>query len=393
MKPRIEIQLRPPTPAAHRPTVEICEHKGNGHPDTLTDGACEAASRELSLAYRRQCGRVLHHNLDKGLLIAGRSEPRFGGGRILAPMRWVICGRATPLPDGTALADLIAAALQRQVREQAGLETDAAQVSVAVGETSDPLRLAFGTAVVRANDTSFGVGFAPHTALERCVLELAGQVRAAPLRAAFPAVGADFKIMGLRRGEQMQLTLALALVDRHVESVAHYFAIKAALARTLAATLPPRTGLQINALDWPDARDESGLYLTVTGLSAEMGDDGQVGRGNRVNGLITPGRPMSLEAAAGKNPVSHVGKLYNVLAQLIARDIQSELGGVQETTVQLLAAIGNPVDQPQIASIEIVCARALGAAARAQAGRIADRWLADIGRVTDMILDQRVSLY
>ncbi len=34
-----------------------------------------------------------------------------------------------------------------------------------------------------------------------------------------------------------------------------------------------------------------------SGLSAETGDDGQVGRGNRVNGLITPNGPMSLEAS------------------------------------------------------------------------------------------------
>jgi S-adenosylmethionine synthetase len=52
----------------------------------------------------------------------------------------------------------------------------------------------------------------------------------------------------------------------------------------------------------------STVYLTVTGTSAEAGDDGEVGRGNRVNDLITPYRPISLEAAAGKNPVTHVGQ-------------------------------------------------------------------------------------
>jgi S-adenosylmethionine synthetase len=42
--------------------------------------------------------------------------------------------------------------------------------------------------------------------------------------------------------------------------------------------------------------------------------DAQFGRGNRINGLITPCRPMRLEAAAGKIPVTHVGKIYNVMA-------------------------------------------------------------------------------
>lgn len=177
MKRNIEVHVRPAPPPQQRPAVEMCEHKGTGHPDMLTDGACEAASRELLLAYRRQCGRVLHHNLDKGLLIAGRSEPRFGGGRIVAPMRWVLCGRATPLPDGTPVAQVVVDAVKRHVRQQAGVDTDDAQISVEVGQTSDPLKLAFGGAVVRANDTSFGVGFAPFSPLELCVLALAEQIR------------------------------------------------------------------------------------------------------------------------------------------------------------------------------------------------------------------------
>ena len=61
-------------------------------------------------------------------------------------------------------------------------------------------------------------------------------------------------------------------------------------------------------------RGAGGMYLTVLGTSADGADGGQVGRGNRVNGLISLHRPMSTEAAAGKNPVSHVGKIYNLLA-------------------------------------------------------------------------------
>jgi S-adenosylmethionine synthetase len=186
--------------------------------------------------------------------------------------------------------------------------------------------------------------------------------------------------------------LAIAFIDRHVDSVAHYFRIKQAMheALTERLTLPAR--LCINTLDDPRARDESGLYLTVTGLSAEMGDDGQVGRGNRVNGLITPGRPMSLEAAAGKNPVSHVGKLYNVLALLVAREIHAQVAGAQEVHVQLLSAIGDPVDQPQLASIDIASRSELTAAARDHAADIADKWLSDIGHVTAMILDERIAV-
>jgi S-adenosylmethionine synthetase len=87
------------------------------------------------------------------------------------------------------------------------------------------------------------------------------------------------------------------------------------------------------------------VYLTTTGLSAEAGDDGAVGRGNRANGLITPYRPMSLEATAGKNPVTHVGKLYNLLALRIARGLDEDLGAAY-SCVQILSRIGDPVSEP-----------------------------------------------
>ena len=102
-----------------------------------------------------------------------------------------------------------------------------------------------------------------------------------------------------------------------------------------------------------DGNTPDSIYLTVTGTSAEAGDDGQVGRGNRVNGLITPYRPMSIEAAAGKNPVTHVGKLYNVLAQRIAASIVGEIVGVEEVYCGLLSQIGRPINEPQLIDVKV----------------------------------------
>ncbi|HEY5898672.1 MAG TPA: methionine adenosyltransferase, partial [Burkholderiales bacterium] len=152
----------------------------------------------------------------------------------------------------------------------------------------------------------------------------------------------------------LTFTVAIALVDRHVANSAEYFAAKAAIRERLARVLEAGDRVLVNRLDASEATEESGLYLTVSGLSAEMGDDGQVGRGNRVNGLITPGRPMSLEAAAGKNPYAHVGKIYNVLALQIARRICEEIAQVKHARVQLLSTIGAPIDEPQMALARIV---------------------------------------
>jgi S-adenosylmethionine synthetase len=116
----------------------------------------------------------------------------------------------------------------------------------------------------------------------------------------------------------------------------------------------------MNTLD-ERGRGLGGVYLSLLGTSAEDADSGQVGRGNRVNGLISMGRPMGTEAAAGKNPVSHVGKIYNVLSHRIARKIYEEInnsdGGVKEVYIMLLSRIGTPIDRPLMASAQILLER------------------------------------
>ncbi len=96
------------------------------------------------------------------------------------------------------------------------------------------------------------------------------------------------------------------------------------------------------------------MYLTVLGTSAETGDSGQVGRGNNVLGIIPLNRPVSSEAAAGKNPVSHVGKIYNLLSYRIANEIIEKVNGIKETYVWLLSEIGQPINLPSIVSTQII---------------------------------------
>ena len=333
---------------SEEPPVEMCEHKGSGHPDTITDAVCECVALELARTYEAQCGGPLHFNVDKGLLVGGRSEPRLGGGRVLEHPKLIVCGRASN-PQGRfdlpALVTKAAAAwLDANLLPGSGLF----ELSSEVRQGSADLRRVIGEGAIRANDTSFGVGYAPLSALESKVLALAAVLASARLREAVPAAGQDFKVMGLRTAGEFSFTVAIALIDRHVRSCDEYFAAKQRI-RALLDT----EGVLINRLDDPRAKDESGIYLTVTGLSAEMGDDGQVGRGNRVNGLITPNRPMSLEAAAGKNPYSHVGKIYNVLAHRLAGAICDRIPEVKAASVRLLSAIGRPVDEPQVAAVEI----------------------------------------
>ena len=95
------------------------------------------------------------------------------------------------------------------------------------------------------------------------------------------------------------------------------------------------------------------MYLSVLGTSAEDADCGAVGRGNQVNGIIALRRPRGSEAAAGKNPVSHVGKIYSVLTHLLAAEIYEQVSGIREVVVWLSSRIGDPVDRPQAISVEV----------------------------------------
>ena len=144
-----------------------------------------------------------------------------------------------------------------------------------------------------------------------------------------------------------------------------------------------------------DNYDNGIFYLTVTGLSFENGDDGSVGRGNRANGLITPFRPMSMEATAGKNPVTHVGKLYNILTLKIASDIVKVGGGdVLEAYVRIVSQIGKPIDDPQAASIQLVMADGAPlSGVQSEAEAVADEWLANISKITDLIVSGEVSVF
>jgi S-adenosylmethionine synthetase len=137
------------------------------------------------------------------------------------------------------------------------------------------------------------------------------------------------------------------------------------------------------------------FYLTVTGLSAENGDDGSVGRGNRMNGLITPYRTMSMEASAGKNPITHVGKMYNILANWIANDIvKKSNGNIVEADVRILSQIGRPISDPETCSVQLFLAPGADAAKwQKEAYAISDEWLENIGKVTEKVVKGQVTVF
>jgi len=347
-------------PAPSSLPVEIVERKGVGHPDSICDALAEAVSVALSRHYLERFGAILHHNVDKALLWGGAARPRFGGGEVLEPIELYLAGRATAsvgdvrVPIDDLVRETARDWLTRHLRH---LDPERhIRIHSLIRPTSADLASLFARrgAAPLANDTSFGVGYAPLDPLERAVLAVEQALNAPATKAQHPALGEDVKIMGVRTGGKIALTVACALVSRHIADLDDYRHKKAAIVplATAAARAAGAGEVEV-AVNAADGDTESGLYLTVTGLSAEAGDDGQVGRGNRVNGLITPFRPMSLEAAAGKNPVTHVGKLYNLSAGRIAHAMVTEVPGVIEAYCWLLGRIGSPIDEPQVADVKL----------------------------------------
>ncbi len=344
--------------------VEIVERKGLGHPDYICDAVMDSISIRLSKEYLEKAGSILHHNVDKSLLVAGEAEPRFGGGIIKQPMLFVFGDRATSKFNGTKIdVEQIAIITAKEWFKKNMRFVDPEkhvkyQVELKPGSAGLVDIFKRKGKVLGANDTSAAVGYAPMTRTEKIVLKTEQFLNSKEFKNRFPESGEDVKVMGFRSNNILNLTISMGFVDQFINSEEEYFEQKTKILEEIEKFVNANTdfesiNVQLNTLD-VRGRGLGGLYLTVLGTSADSGDSGQVGRGNRVNGLISLNRPFCSEAAAGKNPVSHVGKIYNVLTFRIARHVYDEVPEVEEVYIWLLSKIGSPIDQPAVAAAQVV---------------------------------------
>lgn len=378
--------------------VEIVERKGIGHPDTICDAIMDRVSIALSKEYMKRFGKILHHNIDKAFLVAGDAEIKLGGGRVTDPMRLIFGDRATAQAFGERIpVEQIAVDTAKSwIRENLRFVDPDAHVryDVQIKPGSPELVDIFSRGNPIANDTSAAVGYAPLSPTEQIVLETERLLNSRDFKQEFPEVGEDIKVMAFRRDTVLHVTAAVAFVDRFVDSEATYFRRKtdlhdAVMDRIRGKPAFAQTHLHLNTLDAQD-RGLGGMYLSVTGTSAESGDSGQVGRGNKVNGVIALNRPMGTEAAAGKNPVSHVGKIYTIMTNQVAAKIHREVSGIHEIYVWMLSQIGAPIDQPEVAAAQLVLERhARRSVVERRAREILDHEIANIGQLCQDLAEGR----
>ncbi|MDS0276949.1 methionine adenosyltransferase [Halomicroarcula sp. S1AR25-4] len=380
--------------------VEIVERKGIGHPDSICDGVAESVSRALAQTYLDRVGKVLHYNTDETQLVAGTAAPAYGGGEVLEPIYLLIVGRATKEYEGQRIpAESIALKAAREYLDENFPYLDVGGdiiVDVELGEGSGDLQSVFGEegTVPMANDTSYGVGHAPLSETEQIVYnterKLTGEYAVDN-----PVVGQDVKVMGKREGDHIDVTVAVAMVDEHVEDLLAYEEAVEDVREYVETLATEYTDRDVTVhVNTADDYDEESIYLTTTGTSAEQGDDGSVGRGNRANGLITPNRPMSMEATSGKNPVNHIGKIYNLLSTEIAESVVDEVDGIRQLQLRLLSQIGSPIDEPHVADAMLVTEEGVAVSdIEAEVREAVDAELASVTDVTRKVIEGDVSTF
>ena len=328
---------------------------------------------------------------------------RFGGGTVTRPIDIYLAGRAICrvgteiIPVGQIAADSARAWLRANLH---ALDAERhVRIHDLIRPGSQDLQMLFarreGRDMALANDTSVGVGHAPLSPLERLVLAVEKRINGRDRAGDNPAWGEDIKVMGIRCGDRVQLTVSCAMIGRYLANMDDYLGQKAALEKLVHGIAAEHGFAECEvAVNAADDVATGSVYLTVTGTSAEAGDDGQVGRGNRVNGLITPCRHMSLEAAAGKNPVTHVGKIYNVVARDIAEALVATVPEIARAQCLMLSSIGAPVSEPAIMHIKLATRNGAPAdGLRTRVEEVAADRLASIPGLVDAFVAGTIELF
>lgn len=323
---------------------ETIERKGIGHPDTIAD----TLAARISQAYSKYTstkfdGVILHHQIDKLMVIGGKTEVTFGHGRFLEPIRVIVAGRATysfknkEIPVDSIVKTTIVTyfkenfplvptksiIIENYLTNYAGsgtvLQSKGAIVSMFNPKKKNHVR---GYEKLVANDTSYCVAYAPLSSLETSVLAIEKYLNNKKTKKIYPWLGKDIKIMAVRNYKDISITMCIPQIAKYVPSLNKYAEnldlISKLIHKRFSDKLPScKIELSINT---KDDYDKMNVYLTVSGASLS-GDIGVVGRGNRTNGLITSNRPMSMEGTNGKNPKYYSGFIYANLTKRISSGI------------------------------------------------------------------------
>ena len=383
--------------------TEIVERKGIGHPDSLADGIAEAISREYSNYCLRNFGVILHHRTDKCTITGNGAEVHFGFGRLLKPITVVLCGRLSdkfgseniPIHE---IAEIATRKYLKSVLPLLNCEEELEIVSM-LGTSPGPGRSKYWfkprskedlpeIKVPRANDTVSAVCYAPLSETEKLTIRIEQFLNSKDFKAKEPEIGTDIKVMSCRVKDHLMVTICIPFIANFTPTPIFYRQKIKELACIIQDLVNEcernfKCTIRINT--------PRRYYLTAIGTSAEAGDQGQTGRGNRITGTISNVREMSLEGICGKNPVYHVGKLYNVLALKIANNIFEHLG--LENYVNIVSQNGRRLDDPLLVAVKLIGTDYLDKTTKRTVEDIIWQQFGSIPKITQQIVDGSIQLF
>ncbi|WP_217489822.1 methionine adenosyltransferase [Streptomyces malaysiensis] len=387
------------------PAYELVERKGVGHPDTMCDAIAERASRYYAQYCVEHFGRVAHHWFDKVMLFGGEATIDFGEGELTKPYTVLYAGKGAyryadqpiPLEDilFKAAADTLAEVttgfdperhltVQCEVVDHQGSGRGHSRYRPQV---IDDL-IEIGDDNLVSNDCNLLHGYFPLSTLEAMVQDTEQLINGPTFKAAHPDTGWDVKVFGSRRADEYRLIVNMPFLAQHIDSMETYLRRKVECQQHVAEFLRQTFGLEPDLLFNPTDRNKR-PYLTALGSVADTGDVGVVGRGNRLNGLITPMRSMSIEAPAGKNPLDHTGKLYGVLAHQLAREVSEAIALPVDT--HIFTSKEARLDQPDEIVVEVH--GELSDDQRSMADGIITKRLANMGDVTRELVFDGITMW
>lgn len=353
---------------------EAVERKGIGHPDTIADMIADEFNRLYLIYCMDHFDRPLNHSVDKTVVVGAASRSWLGGFEIIKPITVHIIGKFAESFEGERLPleqlarqatdNLLPVVTRRaqimdccrfMLENGAGIQPDHSATFYRPLQTTqgnDP-----GRELV-ANDTVVAVGVAKQEDLGTSIRNLETYITRGfddfPNHHSF--FGTDVKIAAIAEHGRLSVTLCIPVHPESVSSVAQYlelidFAkqrVSSFISQQSAFTRFSDVMLHFNTKDVGNR-----IYIAPFGTALGKGDSGAVGRGNRLCGYIDYVEPSSVEAPAGKNPLNHVGKIYQILAQHIAEYLLKS-AGLEACRVTIFTQNGRPLTDPVSIRLDVV---------------------------------------
>lgn len=359
---------------------EVVETKGKGHPDNICDTLAEKISSNYSKYCIEKYGVILRHMIDKLSILGGGSIVHFGKGEMIAPIRLLVNGRFTDRYKDEKIdyMKIVKETIKSYFNELFPLlDTDKYLVIIDNthhnegpgvvynnDETTKNERMKFFEVTdekdierhnnhYKCNDTSTTVSYYPMSDLEKTVLEIEQTLNSSEYKNNNPWVGSDIKVMGMRKYNKVEITSCVPLISLCVSNIDDYKK-KLEILRLEIEKIVRKYFKENEIFIYLNTRDnyeKNDLYLTAIGSAVESGDEGAVGRGNRSRGVIPFSRNFSMEAACGKNPVYHTGKLFTAIGDIISKKIYDKYQ--IENIVYCTSKMGDEICDPWNVSVEL----------------------------------------